>query len=612
MVAIMQEKQKFIGSTEIEESVDRVEKMKRGMFMVESSYYARGSNKRSVFIICACGERTYIEREERSLEGLDKLDYSCTSCPNDTFLSQRSYVSSFAHFRNKEKMFQLAVAGFYYKFTELGLWNNEHRLDNEPKIGITAMPVKIVVSTNKSSGVTYQIQPDKQNIRTISRIGIIGEHERGLMTNAFKNEEHKEALLTWYKELYEQFPSYLMKEWRLPESEIDNCSTLFFRSHKLFLLYAYPYLRLLGSDIYFPFVRREERAMAKMAKKKIDVYRIAVPSISKSTLLLLENPEYVNAFNHIEIIGMIQNKDILRQAISSYHNSDYYSLDEKYIQLKVDGTHFTRSIKKAFIKRFFKENIQFDKRVVMKNNPSGTISNIYKVHDSLMIYERIKREMKELSSEKKQQIDDFLSFSPKESVRSLHDRLSTILGMIERENKEITYTDAEISKWNKAYNSINFRLIKDTHEMIKVGQQMDICVGGYDEGALAKEFLIIIGYVNEQPFVCIEVRKDKVVQIKKKYNELLSLLDGEKTKEIRRYIKETKAKLDTYDFHYELEELPMNLREHRNRFGENQQIFNRENPIMAPVDHLGGIPYGDPFANYHHHPVDISDDDLPF
>lgn len=613
MVATLQEKDTFIGNTEIEKKVSREGKLKQGMFMIESRYYAQGEDDRRVYIVCGCGCRAYINRVDSNLDRIKKMEHTCTSCGNKEFLSHRSYVPSFVHFRDKETMFQLAAAGFYYKFNQLGLWNEEHQLDNENEIAIQAIPIRVVISTNKINGVTYQIQPDKNRIKNISRVGLVGEYEHGLLHAAFaQSVEYKEAMLTWQKRLRESLPLYLTKEWRIEQKPEENCGDILLKSRKLFLLHAYPYLSLMGRDVVFPLKRREERAMVKVAKKKIDIYRIAVPAISKSTLSLLEDPDYVNAFNVLETLGMIQNKDILRQAILSFHYEYSYFRDERHINLEIQETMFSRRVKKSFIRKFFQTNKNFDNRVVIKNNLLKTKANIEKIQDSILMYERIKREVKALSIEEQSIIEGLLTFASKESVTSLHDRLSTILGMIKRGNKTIDYNKTEINRWNRTLDTVDFRLVKDTHEMINVGEQMTICVGGYDEGAFAKEFLIVIGYVDEQPTICIQIMQGKIVQIKKKYNEFLSLFDGEKTKDMRRYINETGVMLDTHDFEYELEELPMSLRSHRNRFREEQQVFNRENAYIAPVVNPFEQPYrDDPFANYGNN-FEVTEDNLPF
>lgn len=122
-----------------------------------------------------------------------------------------------------------------------------------------------------------------------------------------------------------------------------------------------------------------------------------------------------------------------------------------------------------------------------------------------------------------------IDFKSCNDIKDLHDICVRLYLKTIKENKIIPKEDYLENIFKKEYsfnNNIHYSLAKNTHELIDVGDYMNICVGSYDERVLNKESFIIIGYNNEKnPVTCIELIQDrnslfKVNQVKKKFNAL--------------------------------------------------------------------------------------------
>lgn len=101
----------------------------------------------------------------------------------------------------------------------------------------------------------------------------------------------------------------------------------------------------------------------------------------------------------------------------------------------------------------------------------------------------------------------------KGNIGEIHDRLFAMAAKIKNENVPLQYEEWE-EIFDRKCKYISFRKAVDTHELIFVGQDMHICVGGYGTSALKRDCIIIVGY-NEKnkPAICIEL----IPNGKKKY-----------------------------------------------------------------------------------------------
>lgn len=116
------------------------------------------------------------------------------------------------------------------------------------------------------------------------------------------------------------------------------------------------------------------------------------------------------------------------------------------------------------------------------------------------------------------------------SLKEIHDILSLDHRKIGTENKNIPQNrDLKKIFKNASFNDINYKLAKDTYELIDVGSKMNICVGSYGNRAVEKVCYIVVGYNKQnEPVTCMELtKKEGIFQIEqvKKYRNNFAELD---------------------------------------------------------------------------------------
>jgi hypothetical protein len=113
---------------------------------------------------------------------------------------------------------------------------------------------------------------------------------------------------------------------------------------------------------------------------------------------------------------------------------------------------------------------------------------------------------------------DFL-FQFNGDIAVFHDDLARELTRLKYENTLISYSNEENLLESKV-NSYQFKLARDTHELIDIGNKLRICVGSYGEMATAKESIIVIVLENKSPVACVEIKNNRIIQAKLHHNEL--------------------------------------------------------------------------------------------
>lgn len=116
-------------------------------------------------------------------------------------------------------------------------------------------------------------------------------------------------------------------------------------------------------------------------------------------------------------------------------------------------------------------------------------------------------------------------FPDLENIERAHDFLSRDLREYRHKkiNRTITLTDLE-EAYKKELDNYIIEPISETNELTRIGTTMNICVGSYDSRAYNKDCTIVGLYSkeNKDPIVCIEVRKNKIIQAKLKRNNRVS------------------------------------------------------------------------------------------
>lgn len=139
------------------------------------------------------------------------------------------------------------------------------------------------------------------------------------------------------------------------------------------------------------------------------------------------------------------------------------------------------------------------------------------------------------------------------SLKEMHDELSFLSSKLRTKNvslekrytKENLILNTDITLGNKTFN---IRLAKDTYELIRIGQQLGICVGSaYREAAISKQCIIAAVSLDDKYTACIEINEkgNAVRQIKGWHN---SYLVGDTAKAVTKWVATHKLQIETYDY----------------------------------------------------------------
>lgn len=96
-------------------------------------------------------------------------------------------------------------------------------------------------------------------------------------------------------------------------------------------------------------------------------------------------------------------------------------------------------------------------------------------------------------------------FPRQASLKAVHDRLSVDNNKLRDPKQDIPYEESE-NILNQEVAGIKFHAASDTYELFDVGAAMNICVGGYGNGAVNKYYNIVVGYVDNTPVLCMQLK----------------------------------------------------------------------------------------------------------
>jgi hypothetical protein len=99
-------------------------------------------------------------------------------------------------------------------------------------------------------------------------------------------------------------------------------------------------------------------------------------------------------------------------------------------------------------------------------------------------------------------------FPRQSSLKEMHDRLSVDNNKLRDPKQDIVYEEKELIL-NQEVAGVRFHAASDTYELFDVGAAMNICVGGYGNGAVEKHYFIVIGYVDDKPILCMQIGFNK-------------------------------------------------------------------------------------------------------
>lgn len=294
-------------------------------------------------------------------------------------------------------------------------------------------------------------------------------------------------------------------------------------------------------------------------KKKFNNIRRKIAQNEKDTLKTL--------LTELDVVtSKVSKKKLLNNGVDyiyAYQQlKDVMNLDNIYKIVDIIDYVTAARLKKAIIKDKLTASTitNLCNKLVKRSEEKGAYyrSVGFELKDTLYIYENINK------------LDETYKIDWTMSIREMHDTISKDYNKIKQQNHEIDYTDLKAKYKNLLageYNGLKFALAKDTYELIDVGNDMHICVGGYGYKALEHNCYIVVARTeNNDAMICIEIDKDMktLVQTKLKYNRLPS---GELRQAIIDWATDNKLDFeDCYDMkknetEYELD----NQNNHRNR-----------------------------------------------
>lgn len=198
----------------------------------------------------------------------------------------------------------------------------------------------------------------------------------------------------------------------------------------------------------------------------------------------------------------------------------YFDPKRYYGQTKQNGQNFMRFLK-ALI-REHGENIGVNKYL-------NTTLNIFS--DTANMYHALEKEK--------------IKVNLNGTVQEIHDRMIHEYNRIQSQSRPIQYTTKKL-ELNSVVDGHEIVLAKDTDEMKKVGNLLNICVGSYDDMAVAKQLMIAFVKKDDQYVACIELDASgkEIRQAKTKFNKLPQ---GEIRDAILKWIDEKNLKICTGD-----------------------------------------------------------------
>lgn len=100
------------------------------------------------------------------------------------------------------------------------------------------------------------------------------------------------------------------------------------------------------------------------------------------------------------------------------------------------------------------------------------------------------------------------------SIKELHDKLSRMITRCRNKNRSIEYTNQEMAREIEV-DGHTFTHPRETHDIIKVGEVMGMCVGGYASRIHDKQVTVILCHDNNGALrLCLEYNKRTLIQAK--------------------------------------------------------------------------------------------------
>jgi hypothetical protein len=292
--------------------------------------------------------------------------------------------------------------------------------------------------------------------------------------------------------------SYMKQYGDFPLVPNLECIAMLNRFPTMPVYYAYKYFNDVNADKKLTKLRRNIKNTTKDPIKDIlEFNKMPTGKLYKKRVLSnFENPNYFNQLKKV-----IDNNDNVNKIL----NEDFlYRVQYYDINSIVKDIEKLKEIKGFNLNSFCNRVEGVDKTIIV-----DALHSCIKMYDKKPDYK----------------------FNFKCKIQELHDTVSKDFNKLKHPNIPIEYPE-EAKDLEGKYGELYFNLAKDTHELIDVGTEMSICVGGYGDRAVEKKLNIIVARNKEGfPIVCIEMNRYyyDIHQTKQKHNNMNKAFNEEES-----------------------------------------------------------------------------------
>jgi hypothetical protein len=129
------------------------------------------------------------------------------------------------------------------------------------------------------------------------------------------------------------------------------------------------------------------------------------------------------------------------------------------------------------------------------------------------------------------------------NIKAMHDLLAKEVSRLSKASRKIPLTKRELAL-EINIDSYEFVLPRETHDLISIGNDMNICVGSYADYALEKTCTIVVIKKEGKLVNCIELRGNRIVQAKCECNQYPQ---GDLRQTILKWAKINRLEITTHD-----------------------------------------------------------------
>lgn len=255
-----------------------------------------------------------------------------------------------------------------------------------------------------------------------------------------------------------------------------------------------------------------------------------LPTSKKVKALARANSRNILNYDFWIKVGVINKYDNLLKLAEKVMICEYYSTNEMPTETIREVRYFLRNICKT------NENI--DETII--------VNKVLETKHFLDLVRMAFKLSKEINS---------YEINVKDSFNEIHDKMSLDYKKIKSKNRVIPYKKAD-KEIEGVFDNLEFKLAKDTHELITVGSNLGICVGSYGNSAIEKRCTIVVARdkTTKKEVICIELdsRMKSVHQTKLQHNRHPQ---AEHLVPLMKWIKENELKISTYDIEDSVKEL---------------------------------------------------------